>query len=97
MLLCFSVNHKGGGGSSAETGLIVFVVLLVVALIGSVVAIVILVWMVREMQSERMGKGGHYIDNTRLMYIHKVHTQATVTLSFTVINITRELTLQLKG
>jgi hypothetical protein len=50
------VDKGGGSGSSAETGLIVFVVLLIVALIGSVVAIVILAWMVREMQSEREGK-----------------------------------------
>ena len=52
------VIHTGGDGSSAETGLIVFVVLLVVALVGTVIAIVMLAWMVREMQNERMDKGG---------------------------------------
>ena len=51
------VIHTSGGGSSAETGLIVFVVLLVVALVGTVIAIVILAWMVREMQNERTDKG----------------------------------------
>ena len=55
-----SIDKGGGGGSSAKTGLIVFVVLLIVALIGTVIAIVILAWMVREMQSEREGKGGTY-------------------------------------